>query len=298
MKTLLSLLIVLVSVSAWSKQESLNNSFGSSDSDIKPLSNEELAYRLNVVGAIFILNSEGDKLINLANEGREWQFDGAGPAPLESNWRFQQKGLPVVALKQKWTLGKDGKISLEIAQYDDFERGKESEVKYGKLIKEEKFTLKNFAPVDWIIPAGSQKLVVRLTPEILPAQDAFDISKFPISGRNIVIFDRAGKLWADQINPKFPSLYMGVTSHQGSVFFSMMPFKGAKLIGEAKGGRIKVKSEKISLIIQSETPFVPNNVKANVYGIIKPGLRTESSNSVRTMTSSREEEFVKSLSGN
>ncbi len=295
MKTLITLLLILIGTNAWSKDEA-SNDLSRSDSEVKALSAEDLAYRFHVTGEVFILNQEGDKLINIANESREWQFGGSSEKPMESNWRFQQKGFPVVALKQQWTLAKDGKISVEIAQYDNIERGKGSEIKYGKLMKEEKFILKNFAPIDWTIPAGSQKLVIRLTPGVWPNMEAVDISALPISGKNIVIFDKTGKLWGDQVTADHPSIYFGVTTHEGSLFLSFVPFKGAKLIGEAKGGRIKVKGGKGSVLLQSETPFLPKDVKANVYGIVKPEIQSDRLNSVRTYSSDKEEEFLKVFS--
>lgn len=295
MKTLLSLILVLIATNAWSKDD-VSNDFSRSDSEVKALGADDLAYRFHITGEIFILNPEGDKLINIANESREWQFGGSSDRPLTSNWRFQQKGLPVVALKQKWTIEKDGKISVEISQYDDIERTKGSEIKYGKLIKEEKFVLKNFAPIDWTISGDSQKLVVRLTPGVWPNNEAIDVSSLPMSGRNIVIFDKkTGRLWADQVNADHPSVYFGVATHEGSLFLSFKPFKGAQLIGEAKEGRIKINSGKSRIILQSETPFLPKYIKANVYGIIKPEIKSDRLNSVRTYSSDKEDEFLKRL---
>lgn len=292
MKTLFIFILISIGTNAWSKGEA-SNDFSRSSSEVKALSADDLAYRFHVTGKIFILSQDGDKLINMASESREWQFSSSIEKPMESNWRFQQKGLPVVALKQKWTLGKDGKVSVEIAQYDDIERSKGSGIKYGKLIKEEKITLKNFAPIDWTIPAGSKKLVVRLTPGILQNTEAVDISSLPISGKNIVIFDKTGKLWADQVTADHPSLYFGVTTHQGSLFLSFMPFKGSKLVGEANGGRIKIKNGKDEIYLQSETPFLPEDIRANIYGSIKPETRSDRLNSVRTYSSDKEEEFLK-----
>ncbi len=295
MKKIFTLLLILVSVTAWSKDEN-NNDFSRSDSEFKALSNEELVNRFHITGEIFIVSKEGDKLLSIAEERREWQFGGSGEKPLLSNWRFQQNGLPVVALKHKWTLEKDGKISVEIAQYENIEPGIGAEVKYGKLIKEEKLSLKNFAPIDWVIAAGSKNIIVRLTPGLWSTVEAIDISTMPISGKNIVIYDKAGKLWADQVTADHPSVFFGVTTHQGSLFLSYKPFKGAKMIGEVKNGRIKIKNGKLTIFLQSELPFLPKDVKANVYGLIVPELKTEHLNSVRTYSSNKEEEFLKALS--
>jgi hypothetical protein len=198
-----------------------------------------------------------------------------------------------VALKQKWTLEKNGKLNVEVAQYEDIARGQGPEVKYGKLIKTEKFTVKNFAPIDWPISTGSQKLIVRLSPGLWNSNDAKDIGVLPLGGKNVVIYDRTGKLWADQVNSDRPSAYFGVTTREGSLFLSFVPFKGAKLLGEAKGGRIKIAHGKNKIVLQSENSFLPDDIKANVYGLVRDDLRTERLNSVRTFSSDKEEDFLK-----
>lgn len=296
MKNIFALILILVGTSAWSKEEA-SNDFGRSDSEIKALNNNDLSYRLHISGEIFIVNSEGDKLIDIANESRNWQFSGSADKPLESNWSFQQKGLPAVALKQKWTIEKDGKISVEIEQYDQIERGKGSEIKYGNLIKKEKLTVKNFAPIDWTIPADNKKLIVRLTPGIWQNNDPVDISTLPISGRNIAIFDRTnGKLWADKVTADHPSIYFGVTTHEGSLFLSFTSFPGAKVIGEAQGVRMKIRNGRNQIILQSETPFLPTDVRANVYGVVKSEIKSGRLNSLRSYSSDKQEEFLKVFS--
>lgn len=293
MKTII-LFIIFLSNLAWSKDEP-SNDFSRSSNEIKQVTPDELSWRLHITGEIYVLNAEGDKLVNVANEKRDWRFGGGLEKPLESNWLFQQKGLPTVALRQKWYVGKDGRISVEIYQYDNIERGEGAEIKFGKLLKEDKIVLKDFAPINWPIAAGQQKLVVRLTPGVWQNDDAIDVSSLPVSGKNVVIFDSAGKVWADQVAADRPSVFFGVTTHVGSLFLSFSQFKGAKLIGDAKGGRIKIKDGKDSIILQSETPFVPKDIKANVYGIIKPEIQTGRLKSVRTYSSSKEEEFLKAF---
>lgn len=299
MKNYITLFFLLITLSAWS-QDKASNDFEGSKSEIKPLNFEELAYRFHITGQVFILNTEGDKLINVAGESREWHLGGNIDKPIESNWQFQQKGFTPVNLKQKWKLEKDGKIQVEITQYESMERNNDGEVKFGKIIKEQKFTLKNFSPVEWFVQSGNSKLAIRLTPGVWPKQESINISALPISGKNIVIFSKNGKLWADNVSAEFPSPYFGVTTHQGSLFLSYSQFKGAKMIGEAKAGRIKISnsSGKGSIILQSETPFLPKDVVANVYGVIKPELKTDHINSIRTYSSDKEEEFIKKISEN
>lgn len=294
MKSIISITMLLGHI-ALAANENKDNSFSKSDTELKTISTEELSWRFHITGEVFIVNKDGDKLINIANERREWQLEGQRDKPLESNWRFQQNGLPLIALKQKWMLEKDGRIQVEVAQYDELERDSESKIKFGKLIKEKKFTLNNFSPIDWVIPAGTQKLIVRLTPGIWQNDPPINISSLPVTGKNIVVYDRSGRLWADQITlDNSSSIYVGITTHAGTVLLSYTPFKGAKVIGEVKGSRIKVKSEKGSVHLQSETPFLPKDVKANIYGILLPEVRSERLNSVRVSASDKEEEFLKS----
>lgn len=295
MKITMGLSALLLSTVTWAANNS-SNDFGRSDTEINAITTEELSYRFHISGEIFVVSQDGERLINMANEKREWEFGGQFEKPLESNWSFQQKGLPTVALKQKWMMSTDGKLTVEITQYENMERGQESEVKYGKVVKEQKISIKNYAPVDWIIPGNSQNIVVRLTPGVWPKSDPVDIGALPLSGKNLAIYDGSGNVWADQIDGKHPAVFFGATTHKGSVFLSFIPFKGAKLIGEAKGGRIKIKSGKDKIYVQSETPLVPDNVRANVYGIINKDLTTVRLNSVLTYSSDKEPEFVKRIS--
>lgn len=292
MKKLMAVLVLCSSV-AWAQNQP-SNDFANADSKIKALTVEDMLWRFHLTGEIFVLNKEGDKLINLANEQREWELNGTDKT-LESNWRFQQKGLPLIALKQKWSLDNDGKFQVELSQYEDIERTKENEVKYGKLLKEDKFTLKNFAPIDWTINSGDQKVIVRLTPGMWLNQEAVDVESFPISVKNVVIYDRKGHLWADQVSLDNAATYFGVKTHQGSLFISFKPFKGAELLGEAKGSRIKVKGPRGNVFLQGEGAFVPRDVKVKVYGIVRPEIQSPRFGSVQTYSSSREEEFLKAL---
>jgi hypothetical protein len=291
MKVLLSMTLLAMGLSAGAAQ---NTSVGFSEqgSELKNITAEELSWRLHVTGEVLVLSADGENIIDRP-ESADWQFGGQIEKPLESNWRFRQNQLPIIALKQKWTLGKNGKITAEIAQYEDMERDGAEKVKFGKLIREEKFTIKNFAPIDWNIAAGNQKVIVRLTPGIWQSEDAVDVGAMPMSGKNVVIFESTGKLWADDVQANHPSIYFGARTHEGSLFLSFLPFKWAQPIGEAKGGRIRIRKGKNKIILQSETPYVPMGVTAKVYGLIVESAKTDRLNSVRTYSSDKEEEFIK-----
>lgn len=304
MKNLIVLLLILTSAhGAFGKSGSSDNTsqdFSAQSSDLRPLSAQDMSYRLHIEGQVLLLNADGETLIQILKESRRWEFGGQVDKPLISNWRLENKGLPTISLRHQWTIENDGKFSVDIKQYDSMERvsGSSTEVKYGKLLKESKITVKDFAPVDWVVPYGKQKIIVRLTPGVWPNLEPIDIANLPLYGKGVTIFDEEGKVWADQVTGEHASTYFGVVTHQGSVFLSFSPFPGAKVIGEAKRGRIKVKSGKKKIILVSETPFLPMDVKAKVYGIVNLNKRTDRLNSTRTYSSDKPEQFAKEAQEN
>ncbi|MEK7356170.1 MAG: hypothetical protein AAB250_06950 [Bdellovibrionota bacterium] len=296
MKAVMMSLLVLVGTIAHAAN-SPSNDFSRSTNEMKQLSVEDLSYRLHVTGEIFLVSNDGEKLVNIANETREWEF--SGDESLISNWVYQAKGQPLVAIAHEWKIQTDGRVTLKIKHYDSIERGKENDVQYGKLLKEEDFTIKNFAPVETVIASGTNKLVVRLTPGVWNQEAAIDVGTLPISGRNMVIYDSRGNVWAEGVEGDSPGTFFGAVTHQGALFISFVPFKGAKVIGNAKGGRIKVRGgDRGDIFILSETPFVPRGAKVNVYGLVRSGTRTERMKSVRTYTSNKEDAFLERIPGN
>ncbi|MES2963942.1 MAG: hypothetical protein V4760_08630 [Bdellovibrionota bacterium] len=292
MKKMLLASVLLMGSVALAKNDP-SNDFSASSNEIKQISVDELTWRMHVTGEIFAVSSNGEKLVNVANETREWEF--SGETSLMSNWVFQSKGQPLVAIAHEWKIQSDGRVTVELKHYDSIARGSGTEVKYGKLLKEESFVIKNFGPIETTVASGAQKLVVRLTPGVWNQDEALDVGKLPLTGKNIVIYDSKGNVWADGVEGDRPSTYFGAVTHQGAVFLSFVPFKGAKLLGNAKNGRIKLKIDNGNVYLLSEMPFTPRNVKLNVYGIIKQGLRTERAKSVRTYSSDKEEAFLERL---
>lgn len=270
-----------------------SNDFSNSSTELKQIPVSDLTWRMHVTGEIFFVSGDGEKLVNIANESREWEF--AGETTLMSNWVYQAKGQSLVAIAHEWKIQNDGRLTVELRHYDSIERGSGSEVKYGKLLKEESHVIKNFAPIETTVGTGTQKIVVRLTPGVWAQDAALDVGKLPLTGKNIVIYDSKGNVWADGVEGDRPSTYFGAVTHQGALFLSFVPFKGAKLLGNAKNGRIKLKHDGGDIYLLSETPFTPRNVKLNVYGIVKSGLRTERAKSVRTYSSDKEEAFLERL---
>jgi hypothetical protein len=292
MKKLIATLMILISTGAIAQEstpnENTSNDFGRVRGDLKQLSATDISYRFYLKGEMFIVSADGEQLITVSDETREWEFNGQVDKPLISNWRVTHEGLPTVALHHEWTLQKDGKIAVVLQQYEDIERNGR-DVKMGKLLKEEKFILKDFAPVNYTVAAGNKKIVIRLSPGVWPDLEVVDVPHLPVSLKNAVMYDRGGRVYADDLNVS--GAFMGIVTHQGALYLSFTPFPGAKVIGTAKGPRIKVKAER-TIIIQSERDIVPNTSKVNVYGFFRPGTRTERLQSVRTMTGNQQNEFV------
>ena len=292
MKKLFSIFVLMLTMSSISEaKDNQSNSFSRATDELKQISVSELSWRLHLSGEVFIVSSDGEKLISDANESREWEFNGQSDTPIVSNWSFTQAGLPQMAIRHEWKLEKDGKINVLIQQYDGMERDNDEKVTLGKLLKEDRFILKDFAPINWVIPHGNKKIVVRFTPGIWPNDSAIDIKNLPMSFKRAILYDGTGKVWADQFDAS--ATFLAIRTHLGTAYLSFTPFKGAKLIGEAKGFRIKFKDRGSKFFVQSETAIVPHGAKVNVYGFTDLNKKTPRFQSVHTITSDKEDEFVK-----
>jgi hypothetical protein len=291
MKTILTAFVLLLASHALASDQT---SLVGSSNEATPIPPNEFVWRLHIDGEIFIVSNDGEKLISAADEKRQWEFNDSDQ-PLVSNWRFESKNLPLLALRQTWTLSKENKLTVQIQQYSDMERASNNsdEIKLGKLMREQAFVVKDFAPINWEIKEGNRKIIVRLTPGLWNNETAVDVGALPFSGRHMTIFDGAGHVWADQVEVDSPAPYVGFVTHEGSIFLSYLPFKGAALLGVAKGGRVKIRDGKLKIFIMSEIPFVPNQAKVNVYGIINRSRRTDRLNSYRSYNGSKEEQFLK-----
>lgn len=274
------------------QNQNFSNDF-TSHSSIGELKPDDIFYQFNVKGEVLILSPEGDKLNNYVNEDRVWQFGGDVGTPLEANWKSEIKDVAIVALYHKWTFQKDGKISVEIKQYDDIKRSNDNkDIIYGKLLIEKKFVLKDFAPIDLEIKSNKQRVIVRLTPGIYQQEETIDVTDLPLAGKNIVVYDGKGKVWGMDVNADGPAKYLGIMTHIGTIYLSFTSFKGAQKIGTAKDSKIKIKTEKERIILQSELPFLPKGIRANVYAKIDYSRKSERLTSVRTFSSSKESSFL------
>ncbi len=293
MKKLLSVL-VLLALSGAAMGESKSNDFGRSDSKLEPLSASELRQRLELRGEIFVTDKTG-RLLFQENETRNWSFGSSGN--LVSHWSFRSDAVKEMALRHEWSLAENATLSVLVQQFDTMERYKAGgeAVKTGKLLKEQKIEIKDFAPLVWVVQeTDSSKVVVRITPFLKDQVESLDVSGLPISLSGSVVYDNQGRIWAmvNSIEGNFVSL----KTHLGLVAISFSPFKGAKELGVATGSSIVLNANgNLKLTILSGKPIMLSTVPAKVYGFIDLSKKSERLGSVYGYSSSRDDNFLKNL---
>lgn len=274
-------------------QKSESHDFGRSTNEVQELSAQDLSYRMYIRGEILIFNQEGNRILDFGNEFRTWEFNGLLNQPLVSYWSFEQKGLPVIGLKHEWKILPSGQLEMKIQHYDKLSKDSKGEIQLGRLLKSDSQTVQLFRSYDLELAAsGNRKVVVRLTPALWPKQDTVEASDFPISTKDVVLYDGEGNVWASGIEGDRPSKYLGISTHKGTILLSYNAFKGAEEVGSVKGGQMKLKFGKQKLFLLSPFGFVPRDVRVKVYGRFIPNMKTERLNSIRTFSSNKEPEFL------
>lgn len=273
--------------------QSMNNDFGRSDSKAENLSPIEFRNRFELTGRVFVTDS-GGKLLYQGNEARMWKFGISGD--LVSNWSYQEQGIKDIAIKHTWTISDNGKLTAHIQQYESMRRKENSrEVETGKLIREEKIEIKDFAPVNWIAHTDAQKrVIVRLVPELGDKTDYIQIDTLPMTLNNPVVFDSKGRLWAQ--GRSLEGRFLSMKTHLGQFAVSYVPFKGAKEIGFVRGSEMIINADKdLKLHIRSEMPILTASKPAKIYGFVDQSKRSERVNSVNSSSSSKEKEFLENI---
>ncbi|WP_413289769.1 hypothetical protein [Bdellovibrio sp. HCB337] len=273
----------------------MDNNFASSDSDKKPLPVDKLRYQLEIKGEILVFDKSGRRLLYKGDEGRSWKF--GDNKPVVSNWSYQEKGFAQVALRHEWDLDKDGQLTVKIKQYDSMERIPGKDPKYGKVTKEQEIKVENFNSVSWVVSQdNSHRVVAKFEPTLFTENDPAKIGPLPINSNRMTVYDNKGNLWASRIdNSDGSNVYFGATTHKGTFYISYVPFKGAKEIGIAEKGRIKIEDSGVKLYIESAEPFVPRGVAAKVYGILDLKKRSDTVNSIRSYGSDKEDGFLSNI---
>jgi hypothetical protein len=273
--------------------QSMSNDFSRSDSKEEVLSAKELRSRFELSGKVFVTDSKG-QLMYQGNEGRMWKFGSIGD--LVSNWSYQAPNIKDIAIKHIWTISEDGKLTAHIQQFESMKRKEKSrEVETGKLIREEKIEVKDFAPINWVAHSDlKQRVVVRLTPELGEKTDFIQIDTLPMTINNPVVFDSKGRLWAQ--GRSLEGRYISMKTHLGQFSVSYVPFKGAKEIGFVKGSEMTINADKeLKLFVRSDLPILTTSKPAKIYGVVDQSKKSERVNSVYSSSSSKEKEFLENI---
>lgn len=255
-----------------------------------PLTADEVRSRLEVSGEVFILDASGKKLLGVGATKNTWR--GTGKAPLESNWGNASNEYGKIYLHHVWTVKPDGTISVLIEEYARQEEDEKHTMK--DLLKKSELTLESFAPITWKVLNNKEKNVfVRLTPSLREKRDAVDIGELPVAGRNVIVSDNKGYLWSDGDGSSFDGLFVGISTHRGTVALSFKPFEGAAAVGEAQNDQIVlVFPNDLKVKLRSDTSFVPDTVAAKVYGIYLPEKKTHHPHSTHLYTSNTADKLL------
>ncbi len=285
------LFLILCAISTSVNAESTSNDFGVHSGEVKNITNKELRERFGVSGFVYLFSPDGKKLLSQGHEVREWSFGSKGD--LVSNWSFASDAIEKFALKHHWKIEDSGEISVHIQQYDEIVpvRGAK-EPKYGKVIREEKIIVQNFSPVIWeVLKNNKQKVIVKLDPHLKETESLTQIGKLPIAGKDIVAIDNRSQAWLQ--GASFSAEYVAITTAKGTMYLSYLPFKGSSEIGSAKGNRLKVKiSDTHNLTLVAATAFLPEGLKAKVFGKMDLNKKSSSPHSVQISASDEEKEFL------
>lgn len=292
MVKMLLVIIVILGIQQ-AHAQSLNNDFGRSDSKEEVLSAKELRSRFELSGKVYVTDSKG-QLLYQGNEERMWKFGSTGD--LVSNWSYQAPNIKDIAIKHTWTISDDGKLTAHVQQFESMKRKEKSrEVETGKLVREEKIEIKDFAPINWVVHSDSkQRVVVRLSPELGEKTDFIQIDTLPMTINNPVVFDSKGRMWAQ--SRSLEGRYISMKTHLGQFLVSYVPFKGAKEIGFVKGSEMTINADKeLKLYVRSDLPILTTSKPAKIYGIVDQSKKSERVNSVYSSSSSKEKEFLENI---
>lgn len=292
MVKILSVIIVTLGVQQVYAQ-SMNNDFGTSNSKEEVLSAKELRSRFELTGKVYVTDTKG-RLLYQGNEERMWKFGSTGD--LISNWSYKAPNIKDIAIKHTWTISDDGKLTAHIQQFESMKKKEKSrEIETGKLVREEKVEVKDFAPINWVVYSDSkQRVVVRLSPELGEKTDFIQIDTLPMTINNPVVFDSKGRLWAQ--SRSLEGRYISMKTHLGQFSASYVPFKGAKEIGFVKGSEMTINADKeLKLYIRSDLPILTTSKPAKIYGVVDQSKRSDRLNSVNSTSSSEEKEFLENI---
>jgi hypothetical protein len=276
-------LIVLASLLA-SQAHAVERDRSGFEVSATPFGVKQLKERIQLQGEIYIMDAAGKRPIFLGQESRTWK-SGDGKGKLEINWGSSSNLHAPVNMKMLWTVTEAGGLHATIEQQDAS----------GKKLRAQEFDVTDLTPVVWRSAADAEKrVIIRLTPQISHEEEPQALAHTPIGGKELMVVDNQGRLWADRVS--LAGKYVALTTARGQVAFSYYPFKGATPIGVATGRRMELDLDnKLKLSLVSEDPLLPGDARAIVYGLYRPGKRTDSIRSLRSSTTDDEARLQKAL---
>lgn len=288
------LIAVLFLIGTQAQAESVQKNFRIRDTKRAELKVSDIRKRFKLSTQIVVSDSTG-RLLYFGNLGSSYGFDKDGDLTVFEMSR--EPGIPPLALKMAFALSKDGNISLNVQQFQSMEPDPAGDgPKLGKLIREDKFAIKDFAPVDWLaFNTDGKRVVVRITPQLGDEEEEpIDVQAAALSFQDGVMFDNKGFFWA-RTDGRLEGRYLSVRSHMGQAVMSFVPFKGAKEIGVAEGNQVTLNGPDMKIYIRSAAPVVIGSRPAKIYGIIDLEKRTAKANAVHVQSGDREKEFLRDL---
>lgn len=291
MKIILSLISLCLAFSVHADDVS----FSDVTSPRKEIEVDNLRYKLEIQGDLLVFNKSGTRLLFKVDEERRWRF--GNEKPITAYWNVTHKGLPTSSLYHEWQFTPQGELQLKVKQFDSLSRDRNGEVKTGKTLQEKDFVIENMtAPSIVLHQDDKRRIVAQFKIQIWPDDAAEDIGKLAINSSRLTIFDTKGNVWASRLdNSTGNNIYFGVTTHQGSVYMSYVPFEGAKKIGVAEKNRIRIDQGNMKIHIESADMLLPRGIQANVYGFIDLNKRSERLNQVRSHGSDKEANFLENI---
>ncbi len=275
---------------AQSVHHDMGRSNARSNAQSQSLSPKDLRSRFELVGKIYITDSEG-RLLSQGQEERKWRFGPTGD--LVSNWSYQEPNTKGLAIRHTWTVSNEGVIKAYLQQFESMKHSdKKQDIPFGKLIREEKIEVKDFAPITWVIPSDSkQQWVVRFSPELSDPVESLKVGELPITLSNLVVFDNRGRLWAQGEN--LEGRYLAMKTHQGQFAVSYAPFKGASEMGTVQGNVMSLQvANDLKITVKSDRPILTTTYPVKVYGKVDLSKRSDRLNSVRASASWTEKSFL------
>jgi hypothetical protein len=258
------------------------------------MSASELRSRLEVEAQIFVLDTEGTRILTPPDQTATWTMQDKN-GKISRTWTSQHNEFGEIFLFHEWDVKEDGTLQVTIEEFNSAEPKGLGDVTLKDSLKREVKIIKHFEPITWKVTRIKDKnVIIRFVPRIVEPNEAQELRDLPISGKDMVLFDHQGSVWATGLESS--QRFVAFTTRMGTVVMSHSPFAGARRVGRSAGNQIKLRFEdgtRLSLV--SPAGFVPPGVEAHIYGQLLKAMKSSGLNSVRTSESHREERILEKL---